>query len=291
MQLPLLLLEQGYLRLNHVAEWRAPQNAETEERGIAAQNAEAASGEFERTRHQVRDALQAIIGSVIAAFNIPCRDGGVDIGSGASGEMVNQLLKPYLHGAESSWAQVELNPRAVALNRARHPLATIVEGSYFRLVDSLQLRGTNVITGLSCLDATHFLPQVIASVRDSLRAGGYLLHIQDVRPGDGAGFRYMQRHGHTPPYPNLILPNGSPLLYPIQSSMVSVGEMLREELGEVITSTDGMELLFNEWVEARRTVSSGTMARLYYLNTLLGIAPPAEDSISAIVTVARKKVA
>lgn len=288
---PQMLIDAGHLSLREIAGWTPPQSTEEEERGIATQSAEVASGEFERTRAQVRDALRAIIGSVITAFNIPCRQGGIDIGSGATGEMVNQLLKPYIQGAESSWAQVEINPKAVAMNRKRNPLATVIEGSYFQLANDLRLQNTNMIAGLSCLDATYFLPQVIASVRNSLRENGYLLHIQDVRPGDGVGFRYMQRHGYQLPYKALMLPNGNPLLYPVQNGMaISVGEMLREELGDAITNTPDMELLYNGWVEAHRAPPHN-IARLYYLNTLLGVAPPAEESISAIITVARKKAA
>ena len=53
-----------------------------------------------------------------------------------------------------------------------------------------------------------------------------------------------------------------------------------------------MELLFNDWITARKAIKmDAEAARLYVLNLFLGIDPVFEkhDQVAAVVTVARKK--
>lgn len=268
----------------------APTNIKEELAGIRAQNIKTASSVFERNRVPVRGALRAIVGYAFDKFNLP-KSGGVDIGSGATGEMVEELLPQSV--TRSSWVQLEANPSAVSENQRRHPNSRIVEGSYL----NMGVSGLDIVTGLSSLDATCFLDQAIEQVRSALKEGGYLLHVQDVRPGKGFGLREMAHMGHKPPF-NAEIPKDvdDPLTYFTdrqKQKAVSVGELFRRNLGRTIENNSGMELLFNRWVTARKPID-GPPALWYFMNILLRAEyfPPETDQteeVSAVVTVARKR--
>lgn len=293
--MPGFLRQNELMRVAEITLGVPPVSPDEELRGIRTQNISQASLIFERTRSLVRDALRAVVGYVFDRFDLP-KDVGVDIGSGATGEMVEELLPPGI--SKSSWVQLEANPSAVAENRRRHGASTIVEGSYL----DMRVKNLKVVTGLSSLDATSFLDHAIEEVRSALRDGGYLFHVQDVRPGIGFGFREMQHMGYVLPY-TAEIPQGAPdpLTYLVsrksaEKKYIDVGELFRRNLGRTIQANPGMELLFNKWVTARRPISISP-ARWYFLNILLQTVPcfppdnQSMEEVSAVVTVARKKSA
>lgn len=268
---------------------RAVPSIEAEEAGILKQGVEL-SDLFERNRIPVRDALRTIVNYVFQRFRLP-KEKGIDIGSGATGEMVEELLPHHLR---PEWLQMELSPQALEANRRRHPGSTIVQGSYLRMGEGLK-EGFNIVTGLSSLDATYFLDEAIKKISTALVAGGYLVHIQDVRPGAGVGLRELQRLGATPPYAAEILPGNQVSTYLIGNQYISVGEIFRRQLGRVLDANPGMEVLMNDWVTVQKFRQRTDMSLWYFMNTLLRGCPcfpmesgPMED-VSAVVTVARKK--
>lgn len=270
----------------------APKSIEEEERGIAAQSIQTASLAFEKNRSQVRAALQAILGKVFHEYNLPRRN-GADLGSGATGAMVEELLTAHID--KDTWIQVDTNPQAVHENRRRHPGSTIMQGSYLRIRDTLHSDNTfNIVTGLSSFDSTQFIEHAVGQVATVLKSGGYFLHMQDVRPGVGVGFREMAAMGFQPPYHVDMVRSNVGIEEPIRYHLpnggtMSVGELFRRNLGRAIGQSANMELLMNHWVTARRTLPTGTPGRVYFQNILLSGFPMPVEEVSAVVTLARKK--
>lgn len=241
---------------------------------------------FERVRTPFRQALRAIIGYVYDEHKLP-RDGGVDFGSGATGEMVHELLRDQINA--STWAEVEVNPSAIAENKRRHPRATVFQGSYLDTA-KLGLNNTlNIATGLSSLDATQFVPEAVHQIANTIQPGGYLLHVQDVRPGNGTGNRELRHRGMKPPFDCHFLKAGSQdvLCYTTPTGIVSVGELFRQNLGRAIEADPDLELIMNNWVVAKRPLNE-KYGRTYYMNINMLTSEKTEEA-HAVVTLARKK--
>lgn len=287
---PGLLQQGGALRRNRVTPAAMPRSIEEEERGLARLVVQDASGSFDRTRQQVKSALQAIAQWALEEYQIPTEN-GCDFGSGATGFMVEELLHGRIN--KSSWTQVDVHPQAVVANRRTHPDSNVKVGSYLRVQETLGYdQNLDVATGLSSLDATQFVPQAVTQIRNALKPGGTFLHIQDVRPGTGTGFREMAAMGIKPPYSIQELA-GNGVLSPIMNyelpngSVLNVGELFRRNLGRAISQDPELELLGNDWVTAKKPL--GTLpGRMYFLNILLQTYQPFEEA-SAVVTVARRK--
>ena len=81
---------------------------EQEERGLSVEDPSFASAIFENNRRDIRDSLRAIISFIIKKFDVPT-DNGLDLGSGATGEMVEQLL-PLNACSRRGWTQLDVNP-------------------------------------------------------------------------------------------------------------------------------------------------------------------------------------
>lgn len=292
--MPRFLRSIGSLQRGEMLLDRSPLTIDEEIACISEQDI-SASSIFERTRIPVRDSLRTILEYIFERFALP-KSGGVDIGSGATGEMVECLLPHDID--RNSWVQLECNPASVRENQRRHPSSRIVQGSYH----DLGVSGLNIVSGLSSLDNTWFVNEAIEEIRRALRDGGYLLHVQDVRPGIGYGFREMEYLGVEQPC-EIEIASGfpDPLTFFVRSQQeyLNVGECFRRNLGRAVKANPGMELLFNKWVNLRKFRSEGP-ALWYFLNILLKGDPyfpfpedgqkPIED-VSAIVTVARKKAA
>lgn len=268
----------------------SPQDIAEEESGIRLQEISSASSHLERTRQPIRGSLRRILKYAFDRFDLP-KSGGVDIGSGATGEMVEELLPDVC--AKSTWAQIDVNQYAVDANKLRHPYSTIMQCSYH----NIGIKNLPIVTGLSSLDATSFVDDAIEEIRSSLADGGYLLHVQDVRPGRGYGMREMKERGIDPPYEvEFIAGTDNPLTYFDANSgdILDVGELFRNNLGRAIQNNEGMELCMNDWVTVRRDLKTPP-ALWYFMNMLLKADPyfdpgdngPIED-VSAIVTVARR---
>ena len=139
---------------------------------------------FERNRKKVEDSLKKIVAYLWERYNLP-KEVIVEYGSGATGYF-DAVLRP---GSVPHWQQFDINPKAVAENRRRNPNAKVEEGSYKRI----EKRDLSMILGLSAWDKTEDLHQAMQQVADSLKGGGYFLHIQDVRPGVGCVTSYLEK--------------------------------------------------------------------------------------------------
>lgn len=258
----------------------------TEAQQIAKQDIKETTS-FERVRAPFRQALRAIIGYIYDEYKLP-RDGGVDFGSGATGEMVHELLRDQINA--STWAEVDVNPAVIAENKRRHPTATVFQGSYLDTA-KLGLNNTlNIATGLSSLDATQFVPEAVHQITNTLQLGGYLLHVQDVRPGNGTGNRELRHRGMSPPFDCHFLKAGTQdvLCYSTPTGIVSVGELFRQNLGRAIETEPNLELLMNNWVVAKRPINE-KYGRTYYMNISMLSTDRVEEA-HAVVTLARKKI-
>lgn len=287
---PAILRQGGALVKRQVVPQVLDTGVEAEERYLANLPVQNASGSFDRTRQQVKGALIAIGDWALQEYAIS-RSNGCDFGSGATGFMVEELLAGKID--KPTWTQVDVHPGAVAANKSAHPASVIRVGSYLRVKETLGFDGNlDTATGLSSLDATQNVARAVEEIRSALKPGGIFLHIQDVRPGTGTGFREMAEMGVRPPFTTYEL-NGSGVLSPILSyeinggQTLNVGELFRRNLGRAIIQNPGMELLGNDWVTAHRILSS-TPGRLYFMNILLQGMVPSEEA-SAVVTVARRK--
>jgi hypothetical protein len=235
-----------------------PQSMEEEERITACQDHVIASGCFERTRIPFRPMLRKILEGIFDELHIGKRN-GVDIGSGMTGEMVHQLL-PLTEEERATWTECEINPGSAEALRQRYPDSKIIRGSYLRLRESLgRTEGIDTISGLSSLDATNHLEEAIKEIRESLSVGGFLVHMQDVRPGVNHPINVLNSAGYRRPYQCVIGVDGPPLLpgmvpnphgYIIQGEAISSAELFRQALGETVKNTKGLRLLFNRWVYA-----------------------------------------
>ncbi|MBU0577301.1 class I SAM-dependent methyltransferase [Patescibacteria group bacterium] len=292
---------QGILQRGKGRLFRSPGSIKEEERRLAQQPISLASMGFESTRMKVIEGLRAIIEFALTKHDLS-RVNGADFGAGATGAMVGDLLAPFIKGEEASWAQIDVNPLAVEENRKRHPGAKIYEGSYHN-VAALGLEGRlDIATGLSSLDATQFMDHAVSQIASTLRPGGHFLHVQDVRPGTGAGPRELRSMNIQPPYDayvqgntNIQLITGGPeaMYYKAgKKGWLSVGELFRRQMGRAVKHCPDLDLLRNDWVIAEKE-NSLQMDRMYYLNTLIGGYEEGttifRDKVAAVVTVARKK--
>lgn len=288
---PQICIDTGQLRRTPFAVDYFPKDTREEEVHLALQPISAASLAFENNRLRVEQALQGIASSVFDRYNLP-RFGGIDIGSGATGAMVHQFLKPLIH--VSSWSEVDVNSQAVAENRRRHPDARIINGSYLNLEEATGLPAkVDIVTGLSSLDATQFIPQALKEIRNKLHIGGFFLHIQDVRPGFGTPIRELEYMGIKPPFDAYTLRSNvnieEPLVYQTHEGLLSVGELFKRNLGRLIKEQHGLRLLVSDWFSAIRNApdpSKGGSA--YYMNIHLRGIPHPIDEVSVVVTLAQR---
>ncbi len=283
-----------------------PSSVEEEEAGIASQDPAKSSAHFTQTRSQVRDGLRAIVEHSIDKFGIPMEK-GLDVGCGASAEMVSELMKNKITDL-SQWIQIDVNRNTVREARRSSGHRTDVRmASYLHLDRDLPDMKFDTVSGLSSLDATCFIETAVEQIRQALNDGGFLFHVQDVRPGMVHVYQELAREGvaqGVDGYKALIdgrlagpsgtLQTGCQSVFFVQTpeGWVSVSEMFRRNLGRALADNGGFEILFNDWITARKRVQAGAkMARLYHMNALLGVDPRyiGNDAISAAVTVARKK--
>ncbi len=279
---------QGGILVTHGISWNSlPESSEVEEREMPKQPIEAASLGFERNRAKVINALRALVRGIVKECQLPTNN-GLDIGSGATGAMVGDLMPSV-----SNWKQMDINPAAVQENIRRHPKADVVTGSYFKLSDVVAPRSLDIVTGLSSLDATSFIPEALASVWSVLKPGGVLLHIQDVRPGNGATARWVKRRGYVGAQEMDMTHDGSVYgIYDRKEKYISATELLRRELGEAISARKDAILVMNQWVSAKKRAGGKDLGAIYYQNVALTGSPqtPLPETVAtAIVTIARKK--
>ncbi|MFA6435606.1 MAG: methyltransferase domain-containing protein [Candidatus Gracilibacteria bacterium] len=279
-----------------------PQTPKEEEADRKAQNINLFTLPFDPMRAHIREALRAIVKFAITHYSLP-RDGILDIGSGPSGEMIEGLLSGIID--PSNCLQTEINSAAVAENQRRHPSSPIREGSYLNLPDAEQEQ-YNMVTGLSCLDNTWFLGQAIREIRKVLKARGYLIHVQDLRPGINTALQRDSRPPWCGESINRKILNAQKYKTPEFSEgdlfqhlwtleeegiMVPLIELFRREIGDIISRSTGMEVIFNDWVTATSINPYQKEGGIMYSGLLIENPPkvnPGHQIAQAVVTIARK---
>ena len=273
-----------------------PASVLAEEKGMAQQRPEITE-EFERNRAKIIETLQAIPGYFFQLYDLP-RNSGIDVGCGSTGLMRNTLLADQIN--HHGWAEIDANPHAVAANRILHPDSAIVVGSYHRL-RQMDLEGRlNMVTGLSSLDATAFLDYAVGEIASALKPGGWLFHMQDVRPGNGICFQALENEGLTPPFQmeSADICGKNILSFEVRGEKISVVELFRRRMATALQKTPSLSPVLNSWVVARRPARPEYMeskhpgaSKTYYMNMLLEhlrYPEPVEEAF-AVVTLARKK--
>lgn len=227
---------------------------------------------FEQNRIKVRDLFRAMLGSIFECYHIP-KTGGLDIGSGPTGEMVHQFL-PFSDAQRGTWTESDVNVDSNEANRQRHPGARVEEASMYYLRRDLGVDGGYpVITGLSSLDAPKDLALVLEEVRQSLEIGGFLVHVQDVRPGRHVGVKQLIEEGIHGPYDVVVSPPDisidllNPHAYQLESGkLVSSIELFRRFLGNKIRAISGLDLLQNSWICAYEPMPNSSDVEMYCMN-------------------------
>ena len=243
---------------------------------------------FDQYRKMVRSGLKAIVRSTWDIHKIRSQH-GVDVGSGPLGEMASKLIPPR---ARKNCIQVELNHSSVQSNQHLHPYATIIEGSYLELSKIIGEKA-DFVTGLSCLDSTMQLDLAIDEISATLRSGGYLVHVQDMGPGEPIVCDEMMRRHEVSPYKGKAISQGLFPRFMITDNgrgQISTVDLFRERIGRVIEKKKkDVELIENGWVTALDS-NVGPYYNLHHLHGLYDPNPPHNNvEISAVVTVARNK--
>ncbi|MBI5414716.1 hypothetical protein HZA38_04340 [Candidatus Peregrinibacteria bacterium] len=252
-----------------------------------------ASLSFENFRTPLRHALRAIVRFIFDKHHLPLEE-GIDIGCGATGEMVEQLL-PVTQSQRSTWTQIDLNPSAVIENRSRHPSSHIEIGSYLHMDTS---RCSHIVTGLSSLDTTAFVDRAVQQVATRLYGGGFLVHVQDMLPGWSVSLKEVLSRGEPFPYTVEIVPPKTKQenkvfphniqMYHTRNGVVSVMELFRDRLAKVIEQTGELKLLESEWFTAIGEVADPAQAYFYNSGFRYRSSNPSVQIASVVVTIAKK---
>ncbi|MFA5842321.1 MAG: class I SAM-dependent methyltransferase [Candidatus Gracilibacteria bacterium] len=259
---------------------------------------------FDPIRERIREALRAIVGYVFQNYSLPTNPGPIlDIGCGPSGEMVHGLFPRTID--RSVCYEIDGNPRAIEEHHRRHPAAQkrAQRASYLNLRLNNEL---SLITGLSSLDSTSFMGQAILKIRNALKEGGFLFHLQDVSPSFSSCLEEMIFSGEPFPYhvecldPEAMRPNGSLtgrhsldkiVAYRTQKGPLPVAELFRRRLGRAIQGTPGLELIANEWITAHSIAPFPGKGGVFYSGAFSPHSMPGHQMVSGVVTIARKKAA
>ena len=269
------------------------QTTREEEIDIVQQNAVIASGLFQQARKHFRDLFKAMLAKIFEEFNVQKKD-GIDIGSGATGEMVHHFL-PLTEGERATWIEFDLNPTAVAIHKTLHPRANMRQASYLQLRRSLKLSGTvDTVTGLSTLDATNHLDTALNEIRHTLCIGGFFVHVQDVRPGIQYGINELEHQGYKRPFQAIVggptYPNGlpNPFGYVTNQGSVSSVELFRQTVGRRINAATGLRLIKNQWFVATAPRNQ-TDQYAEYFQCMLNTKPALQERRAyAVVTVVER---
>ena len=199
---------------------------------------------------------------------------------------------------DKSVTQLDVNESSVRSNRSLHPKSRVVQGNYLDLDKSGQF---DLITGLSSLDSTIFIDRVIEQIRDALRQGGFLFHVQDVLPGATIPRIEMLREGHSQPliaeYPrqlasaNLLdrLSQVTSYWSAREGCFLSSVELFRRHLAAAIKRVEGMEIVFDDWLTACNPNNPDKRGVLYSgIASNYGHFKPDSQMASAAVTVVKK---
>jgi SAM-dependent methyltransferase len=276
-----------------------------EEKYIAGQNIQIASGTFEQARFYGREGLRAILRWVFNEYSLPKT--GLDVGSGMTGEAVNQLF-PLTEREIVQWLQIDANPEAVEENRQRGANAQIA--SYLNLERDIRGESFHLITGLSSLDATWFVERAISQIREHLSQGGFFLHIQDVIPGIHTGSRVLSKmgipskdfrvqdeemHGYIVEIANTTTEGQVPITYavpnilpPQTQNFTTSAELLNFDLGHILQEQHFKVLLSGCMTAVRSVYPEEEMGTAYFLNGVLGGSNIQKRQSSAFITLAQK---
>jgi ubiquinone/menaquinone biosynthesis C-methylase UbiE len=245
-------------------------------------------GAYAEVRNYTRASLIAILKLIFKKYSLPLGN-GLDVGSGGSGEMVENLLSPII--SKPSWTQTDVNMLCLARNVHQHPDSRIEYASYLNLRDDLPGETFDIVTGLSALDNTVHIERAISEIRQVLVEGGYLLHVQDVLPAQEIAQKELLDNGIPLPHvvkKSVLAPVIASFLVP-EEGFVSTQELFRRQIGRVIENNPDLELIMNDHI----TCVSGFSPRPFYASSgvfvqqRLPILSLRKNHTSAIVTLAK----
>lgn len=274
-----------------------------EEKYIAKQDIQIASGTFEQARFYGREGLRAILRWIFNEYSLPKT--GLDVGSGMTGEAVNQFF-PLTEREIAQWLQIDANPNAVEENRRRGANAQVA--SYLNLARDLGGESFHLITGLSSLDATWFVERAISQIRERLSQGGFFLHIQDVIPGIHTGSRVLSKigipskdfriqgkemHGYIVEIANTTTEGQVPITYAVPNilppqNFTTSAELLNFDLAHILQEQHFRVLLSGCMTAVRSVYPEEEMGTAYFLNGVLGGSNIQKRQSSAFITLAQK---
>lgn len=271
-----------------------------EDEGNASEACYQTTVQFYELRRTARWAIESIVGHVFDKFDLP-RGNGLEIGSGPYGEMANNYMPSDIQ--RKTWEEVEINPHSIEHNMRLNPGSVIHQGSYLNLCGAdgvgLEKGSRDIVTGLSSLDSTTFVDIALEQIRQVLRDGGYLLHVQDLGPSDGVIEHFVRTHfGMPSPHNCFFAGSGYPSAYVLPyGGVLTSGELFRLYLRFAVERTEGLELVFDKWITAVRMCDDGPPWPEVYSEGLWAMGPRSSDDrgcgaspqiVSASVMLARK---
>jgi len=280
-------------------------NIQAEEASISQFPLEVAYENYENTRKKIRSLLQVIVRQIFRQAPDLLQAGQnpiLDIGSGMTGEMVRHLLPDSL---KPNCLQIDINEKALQALQEDDPSLRVAKGSYH----SIGIKNHfGLVTGLSSLDNTGFINNALEQIRSSLISGGYLVHVQDVTPGIIYPIQALLEMGETFPITGYInrsiastfnqFTNKDDILaFETNEGPLTSTELFRRRFETAIENTDGFELLLNSWFTAIKYKNPNDPPHMngFIYDGGLEVNFPTDDnnpldsSVSAVVTIARKK--
>lgn len=233
--------------------------------------------------------LRQVVGFSFDKYRLP-KDNVVEVGPGPEAYMFNELA-PRGIGREN-WGMVEINPFSVRDLKEKHSGMDVRQGSYARLSEVLGKGSKDMVVGLSALDGTLEREKVVFEIREVLRAGGFLFHVQDIQPAPFVPLRELELRGAGYPITGFGFKRRSaPVYFEVGSGARSTVDLFRDYLARAIGDVGGFEVMFDGWVTAAKSIEK--FPGLVYSHgeavEIGGDDEPPYNFASAAVMVARKK--
>lgn len=234
-------------------------------------------------------ALKYLVEDVFENHNLPKED-GMDIGSGGHGFMVKTLMKDVA----PNFVESDINRNVIELRQGKD--GNFVPASYYNLRDQVvDSDCLSIATGLSILGDTKFPQQIIASVRDALRSGGFFLHVQDLLPSLPVTFGALEAVSKDPyaMYEVENLGTGeAPWTVDVGDRRYSALELASINFASAAKKVDGMRIIFNEVCVAQVPSLNSRTDYVYqngYRQAMACDQPFAIEQATALVTLMQKR--
>lgn len=242
--------------------------------------------QFEINRDKFLPLLRAIIRQVFEQFKLP-KNNIIEFGSGATGYFYSKLKPPEI----TNWLQIEINKNAIKENLRRNPGIKIQQGSYY----DIKHKEIDMICGLSSFDTAIFMEKALNQVANSLKKGGYFLHIQDVRPGLNTVNAYIKKNTKESATTTFELSEPDSIIgLNIGNKIVPTTTLFREYIVEEIKKNLNLELVFDGFAHAELELPAKTSEEesnsYYYFNSIFENIrnPKNTKAATVLITIAKK---